>query len=134
MECGITSLLGIGMKERQNVCRFSKAFLALSGKRGAGAIDSLKYSWRGETIYVFSPVQLIPRELQGIIQVVLTTVVMVVPECPSHPWWNQLQQLMVRWLMLGVSETVLKQGPPMPSQRVRLPPRRILIAVISSRQ
>jgi hypothetical protein len=113
-----------------------QTFLALPGRRatGARALDALRYSWDGQTVYAFPPVQLIPKVLQRIRMERLQHVVMVFPEWPSRPWWNSLQELVVTQVRLGDAQMVLAPGPTMADNRAKLPPGNILMAHLSCRQ
>jgi hypothetical protein len=87
-----------------------KRFLALPGRlaEGAVALDGLRFTWAGELAYVFPPVQLLPRVLQKM-RLERDTVVMVVPQWPSRPWWNMLAGRAKRMVRLGKSEDVLEK-------------------------
>jgi hypothetical protein len=107
-------------------------FLALPGRlaEGAVALDGLRFTWAGELAYVFPPVQLIPRVLQKI-RLERDTVVMVVPEWPSRPWWNMVAGRPRKMVRLGKSEEVLEKGPSMVANRARPPPGSMLMVLLS---
>jgi hypothetical protein len=109
-------------------------FLALPGRaaKGAVALDAMRYDWSGQAVYAFPPVQMIPRVLQKVLRENLDSVVMVVPEWPSRPWWNLLQEQVVRQVRLGLSEEVLEPGPSLRVARSKLPPGHMIMAVLSS--
>jgi hypothetical protein len=107
-------------------------FLALPGRLAEGAVtlDRLMFTWAGELAYVFPPVQVIPRVLQKI-RLERDTVVMVVPEWPSGPWWNMVAGRARRMVRLGKSEEVLEKGPSMAANRAKLPPGSMFMVLLS---
>jgi hypothetical protein len=111
-------------------------FLALPGRKAAGAraLDALRYSWQGELVYAFPPVQIVARVLRKIIAERLKNVIMVVPEWPSRPWWNLMELLAVRRTMLGEATSILEPGPSLAPSRAKMPPGRFLMVLLSSRQ
>jgi hypothetical protein len=106
-------------------------YLALPGPMGQGAIewDALRFSFPNERPYAFPPVQLIPRVLQKL-RLEGTEAVVVVPEWPSRPWWNLLQQGVIGQVRLGKSEEVLEPGPWLLANGNRLPPGNMIMAKV----
>jgi hypothetical protein len=111
-------------------------FLALPGKKaiGARALDSMRYSWQGEMVYAFPPVQIVSRVLRKILAEKLKNVVMVVPEWPSRPWWNLMELLAVRRTVLGEATSILEPGPSLAPNRAKMPPGRFIMVLLSSQQ
>jgi hypothetical protein len=107
-------------------------FLALPGPRqtGAQALDAMRYQWKGEVPYAFPPIQLIPRVPQKLRTEAVRAVV-VVPEWCGKAWWNLLQMNVERQIDLGPAESVLRGGPTMAANRAKLPPGRMLMALVS---
>jgi hypothetical protein len=107
-------------------------FLALPRRLAerAVALDGLRYSWAGELPYLFPPARLIPRVLQKL-RVEEGAAVMVIPEWPSHPWWNLTAWGARRLVRVATSEEVLEKGPSMAARLVKLPPGNILMASLS---
>jgi hypothetical protein len=130
---GVTPTLDVFATCRNTKCN---SFLALPGRgaEGARALDALAYSWRGEIIYAFPPVQIIPRVLQKIRLERLKQVLMVFPEWPSRPWWNLLQSMVVQQVRLGPSDRVLLPGPTLAANRAKIPPGSFIMALLSCRQ
>jgi hypothetical protein len=64
-------------------------FVAMDGPLAGGAVrtDAFPFTWRGELVYAFPPIQLVGRVLQRIQEKNLCAVV-VVPKWPSHWWWR----------------------------------------------
>jgi hypothetical protein len=129
---GVAPTLDVFAAKHNSKCA---RFLALPGQRaeGAVALDALRYSWEGEVAYAFPPVQLVPRVIQKLFQERGEAVV-VVPEWPSRPWWNLLQQFTTKWVRLGAATMVLERGPTMASNRAELPPGNMLTVLLSCRQ
>jgi hypothetical protein len=75
--------LGAFASEHNHKCPRFLAFTARNGK-GALGLDALRFSWFGETVYAFPPIQLIPRVLKKMWQEGCQTL-LVVPEWPSRP-------------------------------------------------
>jgi hypothetical protein len=109
-------------------------FMALPGPKSEGAIalDALAYSWQGETPYVFPPIQIMPRVLQKLREEGWNAVV-VLPEWYSKAWWNLAQPNIIRSTVLGEAENVLRLGTSAPKE-ARLPPGRMLMAIVSFRK
>jgi hypothetical protein len=103
-------------------------YLALPGpdEGEALALDCLRFAWSVGLPYVFPPVQIIPRVLQKI-RLERITVLMVVPEWPSRPWWNLWQMGVQDQVVLGPSEQVLKAGPALARNQTKLPPGRFIM-------
>jgi hypothetical protein len=57
--------------------------------------------------------------------------VIVVPEWYGKPWWNLLQLNVEDQVDLGLAQDALKCGPTMAASRAKLPPGRMLMAVVS---
>jgi ribonuclease HI len=106
-------------------------YLSLPGVTGEGACawDALRYSWIGEKVYAFPPVQIVPRILQKI-RAERVEAVVVVPEWPSRPWWNLFQDGVVKQVRLGKSEEVLKAGPTMRPNGTKPPPGSMIMATV----
>jgi hypothetical protein len=73
---------------------------------------------------------MIPRVLQKL-RAERDRAVVVVPEWYGKPWWNLLQMNVEKLVDLGPSESALKCGPSMAASRAKLPPGRMLMALVS---
>jgi hypothetical protein len=102
-------------------------FVTFPGRHaeGARALDAMRYHWRGEVPYLFPPVQMIPRVLQKVAMEEITAV-MVLPECPSRPWWNLMRSMAVAQVRLGKSEVALRPGPSL-ERLAKVPPGEFLM-------
>jgi hypothetical protein len=110
-------------------------FVAMDGVLAEGAIrtDAFSFSWRGELVYAFPPVQLVGRVLQRIQEEGLTAVV-VVPKWPSQWWWSVFREQQEKTVELGQSEQVLLPGLAMTGSHVtlKLPPGWFLMALVKA--
>jgi hypothetical protein len=110
-------------------------FVAMDGPLAEGAIrtDAFSFTWRGELVYAFPPVQLVRRVLQRIQEENLCAVV-VVPKWPSHWWWSVFRAQQVRTVELGMSKQVLHPGLAMKGSHVtlELPPGLFLMALVKA--
>jgi hypothetical protein len=104
-------------------------FLAFTARKGKGALglDALRFSWLGETVYTFLPIQLIPRVLKKMWQEGCQTL-LVVSEWSSRHWWNPMQSGVMAQVRLGNSETVLIPGSSMIEKGDRVPPGQLIMA------
>jgi hypothetical protein len=110
-------------------------FVAMDGLLAEGAIwtGAFSFTWRGELVYAFPPVQLVGRVLQRVQEENLCAVV-VVPKWPSHWWWSVFLAKQVRMVELGMSKQVLHPGLAMTGSHVtlELPPGLLLMALVKA--
>jgi hypothetical protein len=108
-------------------------FVAMDGVLAEGVIrtDAFSFTWKGELVYAFPPVQLVGRVLQRIQEEGLTAVV-VVPKWPSQWWWTVFREQQEKTVELGQSEQVLHPGLAMTGSHVtlKLPPGWFLMALV----
>jgi hypothetical protein len=110
-------------------------FWALPGPLsvGAEALDAMRYDWSEDLVYLFPPVQLVPKVLQKLVWEG-GDAIMVVPDWPSRPWWNMMQSHRLGQVSLGEAEVALRPGPSLAVNRARLPPGNFLMVLLSSEQ
>ena len=68
-------------------------YVAWKPDPSAEHIDAFSMSWENDLLYAFPPFSLIDRCLQKIHQE-RATVIMVVPQWPTRPWWAKLNRLL----------------------------------------
>jgi hypothetical protein len=115
------------------VNRKLERFVALDGTLAEGAIrtDAFSFTWKGELVYAFPPIQLVGMVLQRIQEEDLTAVV-VVPKWPSQWWWSVFCEQQEKTVELDRSEQVLHPGLAMTGSHVtlKLPPGWFSMALV----
>jgi hypothetical protein len=124
----VQSTVDLLASDHNHKCNRYLTLPGLQGERACGW-DDLRFSWISETAYALPPIQLIPRVLKKL-WMEKREALMVVPEWPSRPWWNLLQEGVTSQVRLGKAEVALQLGSGAAEAGFKLPPGNMIMARI----